>query len=357
MLSNNSHLQSNFFLLLLAVVLVLTFFIFKPYVNTLVIAGVFAVLFRPLHLKLEQATKNRGSLAALLTVLIVVALIITPLTFFLRQVFNETFQVYNSLINGGGSDTLWRTMLDKVFQFVDRIIPNQVSVLSLELSAREYIKDILSWFIDNFAVLFTSFAKLIIMMFIWLLAFYYFLKDGRKLKEAAVRLSPLADNYDLEIFSKLKSAINSVIRGSLVIAIIQGVLAGVGFAIFDIPNPALWGSAAMISALIPGVGTALVVVPAIFYLVFTGTLGNALGLAIWGLVLVGMIDNFLRPYMISGGIKIHPLLVLLSVLGGISFFGPVGFITGPLILSLLFALINIYKVIFLDTSKTAESNE
>ena len=138
-------------------------------------------------------------------------------------------------------------------------------------------------------------------------------------------------------------AINSVIKGSLVIAIIQGILTGLGFTLFQVPNPALWGSIASITALIPGIGTALVLIPGILYLFFSFKIGLGFGLLAWGILAVGLIDNILGPTLVGRGTKIHPFLVLFGVLGGIQLFGPAGFIAGPLILSLLFALAEIYS--------------
>jgi predicted PurR-regulated permease PerM len=114
--------------------------------------------------------------------------------------------------------------------------------------------------------------------------------------------------------------------------------------IFGIPNPALWGSFAVVSAFIPGLGTSLVVVPGILYLFFTGAHLHALGLLIWGVLAVGLIDNYLGPILINRGVNVHPFLIFLSIMGGLVFFGPIGFIAGPLMVALLFALLEIYKV-------------
>ena len=118
-----------------------------------------------------------------------------------------------------------------------------------------------------------------------------------------------------------------------------------GFSIFGVPNPILWGSVAAVAALIPGVGTALVLIPSILYLFFIGETVSASGLLVWGIVAVGLVDNILGPKLVGRGIKLHPFLTLLSILGGISFFGPLGFLFGPLTLSLLFAFLEIYSTI------------
>ncbi len=178
--------------------------------------------------------------------------------------------------------------------------------------------------------------------FLFLFTFYYLLKDAQKLKRISLAASPLSGEENEAILNKLELAINSVVRGNLAIALIQGILASIGLTIFGVPNPVLWGMVAAITSLIPTVGTSLVILPAILYLFLNNQIFQAAGLAIWGMVVVGLIDNFLGPKLVGRGMKLHPLLVLLSVLGGAVLFGPIGFLLGPLVLSLFFALFNIY---------------
>jgi predicted PurR-regulated permease PerM len=156
-------------------------------------------------------------------------------------------------------------------------------------------------------------------------------------------MSPLLDMYDERIFTKVDTAIHSIVRGSLVIGLIQGILTGVGFWVAGIPNPALWGSVAAIAAFIPGVGTSLVLGPGIIYLFITGSTVAAVGLLAWAVFAVGLIDNFLSAHLVQRGVAVHPFIILLSVLGGLAFFGPIGFILGPLVIAFLIALLDIYR--------------
>jgi predicted PurR-regulated permease PerM len=180
---------------------------------------------------------------------------------------------------------------------------------------------------------------------------FYFMRDGAYIKRKFVSWSPLLDKYDEYITSTLKRAILSVFGGTVVVAVIQGILTGIGFLIFDIPAPAVWGAVAAIAAFIPGIGTSLVIVPGIIYLLIAGNTTYAIGLAIWGIVAVGLIDNILGPHLVNKGVHIHPFLILVSVLGGLSTFGPIGFILGPLVLALLFALLEVYRTSFTDISE------
>jgi predicted PurR-regulated permease PerM len=173
------------------------------------------------------------------------------------------------------------------------------------------------------------------------------LKDGRRFVKSLIALSPLADKYDQQIFDRMTVAINSVLRGQLFVALIQGFLSGLGFYIFGVPNPALWGTVAAVCALVPGVGTSLVLIPVIAYLFLSGSYLPAFGETIWGAFGVGLIDNLLGPTLVGKGARVHPLFILFSVIGGIVLFGPMGFLLGPLTVSLLYALLDIYELLIL----------
>jgi predicted PurR-regulated permease PerM len=121
-------------------------------------------------------------------------------------------------------------------------------------------------------------------------------------------------------------------------------LVGVGFAIFGVPQPIFWGTVAAVMAMVPSVGTALVTIPAILYLAIVGQFLPAIGLLAWSLILVHSIDNFLGPILISRKATIHPFLIFLSVIGGLGFFGPIGFLLGPIVLSISLALLDIYSI-------------
>jgi predicted PurR-regulated permease PerM len=125
---------------------------------------------------------------------------------------------------------------------------------------------------------------------------------------------------------------------------------GIGFGLFGIPNATLWGFLSALLAMVPGLGTGLVTLPAVVYLFAVGKMGAAVGLAIWGFAVVGLVDNFLAPYFYSKGIEIHQVVILFAVLGGIALFGPLGFIYGPVAVALFIALVSVYRDRFGATS-------
>ena len=176
-----------------------------------------------------------------------------------------------------------------------------------------------------------------------LLIIFYFLKDGARWKKSIIVLSPLSDKDDEKIINRLSLAVNAVIKGYFLIALAQGVLMGFGLWLFNVPSPALWGIVAAVASLLPTFGTALVSIPAIIFLFMVENTASAIGLLIWAVVVVGLVDNFLSPFVVGGKTNIPPIIILFAVLGGISFLGPVGILVGPLTVSLLYTLISIYR--------------
>ena len=335
----NTHKPQFYFLLaLLLATAVLVFFVFKPLLYPLILAMVLVVLVEPIHRRIVRMMPGLPGAASLLTIVLVTLFILTPLVFLGIQITDEAQQLYVSIVSGEGKNALIFAVSNFTARFEGAFPP----LAYVTVDTDRYISQGLEWGIQHLGTVFSSVARLIGQGFICLLALFFLLRDGKKLRERIIAMSPLADTDDKAILKRLEGAINSVIRGNLSIAIIQGLLAGTGFAIFGVPNPVLWGSVTAISALIPAVGTAAVVFPAVIYLFVTGSYGPAIGLLVWGICAVGLIDNFLGPKLIGDRIKLHPLIVLLSVLGGLSFFGPIGFLLGPLSVSLLFALLDIY---------------
>lgn len=329
-----------FLLGLLAIIAVLTFFIYKPFIYVLFLAVVVATIFQPVYHRALKISRNRSGIASLLSTLFVLLIVIIPVSLIATQILRESTSLYSYIIEGDGN-----IFSGGAHASVTRLAESFPVLQKFDLDLNKYVEQFLNWLLPYWGSLFSNLIKITTSTFIFLIALYYMFKDGEKLKLAIREMSPLKDSYDNTIFKKMENAINSIIKGSLIIAIIQGIVTSIGFLIFGVPSAFLWGTIASITALIPSVGTSLVVVPAIIYLFFSGSLFHAIGLAIWGFFAVGLIDNFLGPKLVGRGIKIHPFLILLSVLGGLALFGPIGFIIGPVVLSLLFTLSVIYSEI------------
>jgi predicted PurR-regulated permease PerM len=335
-MTNKSQLY--FFFTILLGVSVLTFFIFKPFLVALVLAVVSAVVFYPIYKRIYKRMPKWPGSAAILTLLGVVAFIVVPFVFLGMQIFQEAGQFYAHLSAGGGKDGILGA-IDIALHKIQNLFPiTQGFVIDVD----QYMKQGLEWFLQNLGLVFSNLSKILLSFFVFMIAFYYLLKDGAKIREFVLNLSPLGDDDDSEILNKLEAATNGVVKGRLLISLVQGAVTALGFLLFGVPNPVLWGSVAAIASLVPGVGTMIVFAPATLFLFLTEGSLPGLGLLAWGVGVVGLVDNLLAPKLLGRGTKLHPLLVLLSVLGGLIFFGPIGIFLGPLVVSLLLALLDLH---------------
>ncbi|HSE35400.1 MAG TPA: AI-2E family transporter [Candidatus Paceibacterota bacterium] len=330
-----------FFFILFAVVGLLAFGIMAPYLTAIFLAGILAIVFRPVYHRVHRLCKRSETLAAFLTVGVVLAVILIPLAILSMVLFQEVVGVYEGLQK---PDSII-AQLDQAAASVEGGIRTFVPRFEYEINVSAYATRGLAWVAGNLDAFFSGILAFAFDILLVVIAMFFFLRDGDKIHDFTVKWSPLSDRYDESILGKLSSAVTSVVKGALTTAVVQGTLVGIGFAVFGIPNPVLWGTVATVTALIPILGTAIITIPAGVMLLLSGAIGPGVGLIIWALLLVGLIDNFLNPYLLKRGMDIHPLLILLSVFGGLAYFGPIGFLAGPIILAFFFALLDVYPAI------------
>jgi predicted PurR-regulated permease PerM len=323
------------FFALLGIVGIIALLMVWPFWQMLALAGIFAVLFHPLYVRVQRDIKN-VNWAAVATIFIILIVAFLPLWLIGQVLFNELVDVYNKFRLGELvlDQSKLASYLPQQFQETAQTLSNDLNVIISRLTGGAFA--LVSGLISNIASFFLSLFLIIFMLF-------FFLRDGAKIKALALELSPLATIYDRQLVEKLENAISGVVKGSFLIALIQGTVATIGFFIFGVPQPILWGAFTVLAALVPTVGTSLSLIPAIIYLFITGHTGAGIGLAIWGALAVGAIDNILGPKIVGARVKLHELLVLLSVLGGIKLFGFLGFLFGPIIMSIFVALVEIYR--------------
>ncbi len=348
-----NKLEIYIYFILLGITVFLSYKIFEPYLFSIIVAILFAVIFDPLNKRVARSLPRHKSLTALITLLIVFTLVLLPFILYGIQLSDEVKNFYDyAFASMQGSGGIMSKLTIVANNVITTFSPFGIHWPVFDVSETEsYVFTILSWIRGHFGDIFSGLAKFFMDVFIFLFAFYYFLRDGSQIRKRLIEISPFPDNRDEEILAKLRVAIISVVKGSMLVALIQGIMTGLGFHFFGIPSALLWGGLTVIAALVPGVGTSLIIVPGVLYLFFTGETTHAFGLLLWGVVCVGLIDNFLGPKLVERGINIHPLLILLSVLGGIAYFGVIGFILGPIVLSFLFTLFEIYKPIILKDNK------
>lgn len=327
--------ERYFLFILLLIAIVLTLLIFYPFLAIIILSAAFAVVLGPVyHFIKKRIVRNIAWLASLITVILFLLCLCVPLFFVGREVFNQTQNIYQNIMVTGNSNQA----ISSIDSYINKQLPEGFN-FDVHAKATEMVSSLT----NNLANFFKSTLNSILMFFLMVFALFYLLKDGEKWRRGFVKIFPLSDDNTNEILDNLKKSINRIFKGSFIIAIAQGLLAWLGFTIFGVPNAIIWGVVAGIASFIPTIGTSMVTVPAMLFLFFTGMQLQALGLLIWSVILVGTIDNFLTPYIISKDTEIPSLFILFAILGGVILIGPLGILIGPLVLSFLYSLISIYK--------------
>lgn len=339
----NRIVEYVFFFGLLALAGYLVWEIISPFVSALALAAIIVTICYPLYERIQKHMPHQNaSLAAFVTTILVLLIVIFPLLFITSSLVNEALDVYR-IVNSG------QLGLESYLSEVESM--GQTFLPGFELNITEYLRQATAWFAGNLAAIFAGTASTIFLFFIAIIGSFYFFKDGKYFTRQLVHLSPLPDEEDELILKRLAVAVRSVATGTVLVALIQGILTAVGlWFLGGFERSVLWGTFAALGALVPGVGTSIVFVPAIGYLLFTGAYLQAILIALWAALAVGLIDNLLGPYFMSRGNSMHPFLILLSVLGGIALFGPIGFIVGPVILSFFIVMLELYSVHISDYS-------
>lgn len=341
-------LELLFFLVILIGTIVVVFLLFRPFLYTLILAGVLAYLTGGVYARLLSKLRSPSATAAVMTVLVFAALLV-PLTLIGLRIAYEASGMY-AYVSEQATHERIVIGLDRLQRALDGTFPG-VRVDANRITAQ--LGSVFGWLVNSLGSLLGSFASLVVNFLLLLLFYFYLVRDGFRLKERLKELSPLANDKEDQVIARIGRAITATVRGSLVLALLQGLIAGAGYVIFGLPNPALWGSVVVLAAFVPTVGTALVQIPAILFLAATGHSTQAIGLAIWAALAVGMLDNVLGPKLMARGMRMHPLVTLLSILGGIGFYGPLGILLGPITVSLLYALLDIYLSVIRDTPSSA----
>lgn len=328
--------QVYFFVVILVASAALTLVVFKPYLTLLAFGGVLAIISMPIYRRFFRLFRSRTS-AAFLSSLSVGLIILLPIVLFLAALTSELITIFGNV----------RSYFDTVTltQYLGKVLPPSLhpqipGLIDEGYTLARRAVELLS---GNLVHLFSNAFSIVFGFMVILIAVYYLLKDGKQVKDELLALSPLGDQYDELVFEKVTVAVRAVMGGVLIIGLIKGVLAGFFFWVFHVPAPLFWGAITGVACFIPVLGSALVTVPASAYLFLTGHYVEAAGLLAVSIGIIGLIDNFLQPKLVESRTQIHPLLILLSILGGLQFYGFSGFILGPLTLAVTMALIDIYK--------------
>lgn len=344
---SHSVIARWFFLLLATAILFLYWQIISPYVIVLATAAVAAVIVAPVEARIRKVVKN-PKLSGVIMLLFILVAIIGPLVAVGAVMVSQANDIASQTL----ADPEWRANFDYTQLAVFQYLPEPLRTQALAQNPESILDVGLSWIQHNIGAIFSGSAALVFKIGIFFICLFFFLVDREKIYKAALELSPLKDAVDRSIMTRLVETVRGVVFGALIVAIIQATLAAVGLTIFGVPGALLWASLIMITAQVPVLGNTIIMGPAVIYLFATGHTGAAIGLMIWSLTAVGLVDNMLSPIIVGGRTGMHTLLILISILGGLEFFGPIGLILGPTVLAAVLVILELYKAGILENGAT-----
>ncbi len=350
----SGSLQTTFLLLAVAGISLLFLWMIKAFLLALLLGAITAGLTDPLFRGLTRFFGGRKVLAAIVVVAGLVLLVIGPVSALLGVVVKQAVEITQDVgpwaeaqIANPDSISIWFERIPfKDYLLIDPVLPERERVIEI---LGDTVKGAGSLLIDGLAAAGRGTVSFLLQLFIFLYSVFFFQLSGREALDRILYLSPLdAEDEDL-IMERFLSVTRATLRGSLLIGGLQGLLAGLGFAAAGVPGAAFWGTIVVVLSVIPGVGAPIVWIPAVAWMVATGSLWAGGLLALWCALVVGSIDNILRPRLVGSDAKMSDLMILISTLGGISLFGPVGFIVGPVVAAIFVTLWGVYGRAFADS--------
>ena len=349
--------RRNFTLGLAVAISLLFLFMIRGMLSAVLFAAIMAALSQPLYRRLLRGTRNRRAPAAGLTMLLVVLLVLVPFLGLVGVVTAQAVDVTQNiagavqkLLDEPGLVSDWQAR----FPALSRLEPYRETIITKagELAGRTG-----TFLVNSLAAATRGTAVFLFGLFVMLYAMFFFLLDGKRMLSRIQDCLPIPNEESGRMLDLFVSVTRATLKGTLIIGIVQGALAGLALGVAGIRGAVFWGTVMAVLSVIPGVGTALVWVPAVIYLGAVGRVGAAIGVTVWCAAIVGSADNLLRPRLVGRDTKMSDLLIMLSTLGGLSLFGAAGIVIGPLIAALFVTVWEIYRTAFGDYLSEAHANE
>jgi predicted PurR-regulated permease PerM len=335
------------FLLLLVIGISLLFFaMIRPFVTALFLGAIFSGLAQPVYRRLVRWFRGRKALASLTTLILFFIVILGPLGGFMGIVTNQALQVSESVGPWVQQQMGQPDQLDRLIArlpFADALAPYTDQI---QQKAAELAGSLGGFVVRSLAAVTRGTVQVLFLLFVMLYAMFFFLKDGGSVLGRILYYMPLSNEDEQRMLDKFVSVTRAMVKGTLLIGIVQGALAGAGFAVVGIPAAAFWGTVMAVLSIVPGVGTALVWGPAVIYLFAVGQTGVGIGLLVWCGAVVGTVDNLMRPWLVGRDTQMPDLLILLGTLGGLFLFGAAGVLIGPIVAALFITVWELYGEAF-----------
>ncbi len=320
----------------------------KQFLMAIFLAGLFSAMARPVYRRLKISFRGHRHLASVTTLLLMTVVVLIPLMLLIGIIVGQAIDV-------GQSVTPWikqtieqpdrLTAYLQHLPFYDQLVPYREIILE---KAGKVVGSVSKWIVGGLSQATLGTANFLFMTFVFLYTMYFFQMDGDKLVRKILYYLPLGNDDESLMMDKFTSVTRATLKGTMLIGILQGGLAGAAFAVAGIDNAVFWGTVMAVLSIIPSVGSALVWGPAAIILIMQGNVGSGAGLLIFCGVVVGSLDNVLRPILVGKDTKMHELMIFFGTLGGIMMFGITGIFIGPLIASLFVTIWELYGLAFSD---------
>jgi predicted PurR-regulated permease PerM len=330
--------EQIFFAGLFAAIAVLAIVILWPFLTYIVLAGILTYALYPIY-NFFRVRVPRADVASGLAIVVTLLIMVLPAIYLISGLVQQVSGAYASLKVQS---------VDTITAYLAEITGYRVGFEQIQRVLNSGIEQLRAWVLAIAPNIVGSIGELVLGLFIMFFVMYYGFIDGEAFVARLRELLPLEMKLKESLFHELRTITQAVLYGQVMTAIVQGTLGAFGLLIFGVSNWLFWGTIMMVTAFIPFVGTPVVWVPAAISLILEGATGRGIGLLIYSGTLVMNIDNFLRPRLVSGRTQVHPVLILIGVLGGLRVFGFVGLLVGPLILALLVAFIRFYEQAYLS---------
>jgi predicted PurR-regulated permease PerM len=347
---------SKFFLLILLGFVILLFYLFWAYISAIVLAFLIASAFYPIYSKVKNLFRWKEKTASIVMSLFILLILIIPVGGFIGTLSNEAFDFYartrssvslQKIQTGLLGDSVWAQRIRKAGEIANiELSPERIGDLATQIG-----KNVGLFLSRQLSSIASNLLSFLIHFFLMMLIIYYIFKDGERLKKYLLELIPFPAEQQEQVMNKFREMGRAVIFGNGLSGIIQGVLGGLGFFLFGLGGPFLWGTVIGFMAFLPIIGASVIFIPATLILLIQGKISTAFGYLLYNVFYSSIIEYVIKPRLIGKGMHMNPILVFIGILGGLKLFGILGIIYGPLIMTIFFTLAEIYRLEYSDNLK------
>lgn len=333
----NARMEEKSFIVLLALVSVAFVWLLLPFYSAVFWATILAILFRPMQRRLTEAMHGHRNLAALCSVLVILLMVILPVALLASMLVQEGRELYERIASGDMD-------LAGYFSQVVNALPQSVQNLLARFGLTDFgdVQQQLSqmgeqggqFLASRMFSLGQDTFQFVISFCVMLYLLFFLLRDGPRLAEQVRRAIPLGEPYKQHLLARFTAVVRATVKGNVLVALVQGVLGGIIFWILGLQGALLWGAVMAVLSLLPAVGAGLIWGPVAIYYLTQGEFVPALVLTAYGIIVIGLADNLLRPILVGKSVKLPDYVILIATIGGLVLFGINGFVIGPMIAAL-----------------------